>query len=48
MVKFKKRDVECVVDPDQWWKIELLSTFSYVCQDFQLSNFLVIQLLASP
>jgi len=46
VVKFKKTNVDCVVDPHRGWKIELISGCFYLCQDLEGSNFLVVQLLA--
>jgi len=48
VIKFKKRDVECIVDTHRRWKIELISTFPYLCQNFEGSDFLVVQFLAWP
>jgi len=48
VVKFKKRDVDCVVDPHRGRKIELISSFCDLCQDFEWSNFFVIQFFAWP
>ena len=46
VVKFEKLDMEGIVYLHCRGKLELICVGSYCCQDFEWSDFLVVQLLA--
>ena len=46
IVWFKKRNMECVVYLHRRWKLELICVGSYFSEDFERSDFLIIQLPA--